>query len=138
MEEFTRIYASEGDKLVKKGNEYIDEQHIAYVDSTFLTYSLCRHFLAIPGMRLTNKYGGDNSVNSNKNILARQNALGKALEIDKKPYKITAVIKDIPQNSHFHFDFMLSMKNVDYGLVIFSVTTFKPICSAKARYGLRL
>ena len=43
------------------------------------------------------------------------NALGKALEIDKKPYKITAVIKDIPQNSHFHFDFMLSMKNVDYG-----------------------
>ena len=29
-------------------------------------------------------------------------------------YKITAVIKDIPSNSHFHFDFMFSMKNAGY------------------------
>ncbi|MGB8192925.1 MAG: FtsX-like permease family protein, partial [Chitinophagaceae bacterium] len=30
-------------------------------------------------------------------------------------YKITAVIKDIPKNSHFNFDFIFSMDNVDYG-----------------------
>ncbi|HXB29346.1 MAG TPA: FtsX-like permease family protein, partial [Puia sp.] len=43
--------------------------------------------------------------------------MGKTIEIkaDKKPfYKITAVIRDMPGNSHFHFDFMFSMKNVDY------------------------
>jgi len=32
----------------------------------------------------------------------------------KTVYKVTAVIKDIPQNSHFNFDFFFSMKNVDY------------------------
>ena len=45
--------------------------------------------------------------------------LGKTIETkdDKNPfYKITAVIKDIPQNAHFHFDFFFSMKNVDYQL----------------------
>ncbi len=43
--------------------------------------------------------------------------MGKTIEIkaEKNPiYKITAVIQDIPSNSHFHFDFMFSMKNVDY------------------------
>jgi len=43
--------------------------------------------------------------------------LGKNIEVkdEKNPlYKITAVIKDIPENSHFHFDFLFSMKNVEY------------------------
>ena len=43
--------------------------------------------------------------------------IGKTIETndEKNPvYKITAVIKDIPSNSHFHFDFMFSMKNADY------------------------
>ncbi len=35
VEQFTRIYASEGSKLIKKGNEFINEPRIAYVDSTF-------------------------------------------------------------------------------------------------------
>src|SRR5690606_35976546 len=35
VEEYTRIYNNEGDKLIKKGDEFIDEPRIAYVDSTF-------------------------------------------------------------------------------------------------------
>ncbi|HNP22258.1 MAG: ABC transporter permease [Chitinophagaceae bacterium] len=115
VEEFTRIYASEGDKLVKKGNEYIDEQHIAYVDSTFF------NVFTLPALSGDTRHALDEpntvviTASTAQKYFGPANALGKALEIDKKPYKITAVIKDIPQNSHFHFDFMLSMKNVDYG-----------------------
>src|SRR5215510_14412514 len=35
VEQYTRIYSFNGDKLVKKGNEYIDEEHVAHADSTF-------------------------------------------------------------------------------------------------------
>lgn len=45
------------------------------------------------------------------------NVVGKTIEVkgDKNPfYKITAVVKDIPKNSQFHFDFFFSMRNVDY------------------------
>ena len=35
VEQYTRIYASNGSKLVKKGTEYINEQHVAHADSTF-------------------------------------------------------------------------------------------------------
>src|SRR5882757_6517847 len=34
VEEYTRFYNSNGSKLVKKGNEYIDEIHVAHADST--------------------------------------------------------------------------------------------------------
>ena len=29
-------------------------------------------------------------------------------------YKVTAVIKDMPENSHFRFDFLFPMKNLNY------------------------
>src|SRR5476649_1349385 len=39
-----------------------------------------------------------------------QDVVGKVLIVnDSVPYKITGVIKDIPQQSHFTFDFFLSM-----------------------------
>ena len=44
--------------------------------------------------------------------------VGKTLETNDNNstlYKVTAVIKDVPANSHFHFDFLFSMDNVDYG-----------------------
>lgn len=115
VEEYTRIYSSEGDKLVKKGNEYIDEQHIVYVDSTFF------NVFTLPAISGNTKIALDepNTVVitelTAKKYFSTVDAVGKTIEIDKKPFKITAVIKDIPQNSHFHFDFMMSMKNVEYG-----------------------
>jgi len=114
VEEYTRIYASEGDKLVKKGTEYIDEPHIVYVDSTFF------NVFTLPAIAGNTKNALDepNTVvlteSSAKKYFGTTEVVGKAIEIAKKPFKINAVIKDIPYNSHFHFDFLLSMKNVDY------------------------
>ncbi len=35
VEQFTRIYTSNGPKQIKKGNLYITEHRVAHVDSTF-------------------------------------------------------------------------------------------------------
>src|SRR5690606_13979277 len=35
VEEFTRIFSNTGPKFIKKGNAFINEPKIAYVDSTF-------------------------------------------------------------------------------------------------------
>ncbi|HRH60134.1 MAG TPA: ABC transporter permease, partial [Chitinophagaceae bacterium] len=114
VEEYTRIYASEGSKLVKKGNEYISEDHIVYVDSTFFS------IFTLPAVAGNTKTALNEpntvvvSETTAKKYFGNSDAVGKTVEIDKNPYKITAVIKDIPHNSHFHFDFLLSMKNVQY------------------------
>ncbi|MBS1921293.1 MAG: ABC transporter permease [Bacteroidetes bacterium] len=115
VEEYTRVYASEGGKLVRKGNDYINEDKIVYADSTFFNIFPQK---IISGETKTALYEPNTVVISEttaKKYFSTTDAAGKTLEIDKKPFKVTAVIKDMPHNSHFHFDFIMSMKNVDYG-----------------------
>ncbi|MBS1751753.1 MAG: ABC transporter permease [Bacteroidetes bacterium] len=115
VQEYTRIYASEGSKLIKKGNEYIDEDKIAYADSTLF------NVFTLPALEGDTKTALNEpntiviSETAAKKYFGTIHATGKTLEVEMKPYKVTAVIKDIPHNSHFHFDFLLSMKNVAYG-----------------------
>lgn len=118
VEEYTRIYANEGPKLIKKGNEFINERDIVYVDSTFFRVFT---FPAIYGDTKTALNEPSTVVISEtaaKKYFSSTNVVGKTIELKNDattiPFKITAVIKDMPHNSHFHFDFMLSMKNADY------------------------
>jgi len=117
VEQYTRLYSFNGDKLVKKGNEFINEEHVAHADSTFFDVFTLP---AIEGDTRT-ALNEPNTVviteSMAKKYFNSTEALGKNIEIkaDKNPfYKVTAVIKDMPENSHFHFDFLFSMKNVDY------------------------
>lgn len=118
VEEFTRIYASSGAKLIKKGNEYINEGAVAHADSTiFRVFTLP----AIAG-DVNTALNEPNTVviteSTAKKYFGSTDAIGKTIETNDNTstlYKVTAVIKDIPQNSHFNFDFLFSMDNVDYG-----------------------
>lgn len=117
VEEYTRIYNSTGSKLVKKENEYINENNVAHVDSTFFTV------FDLPAVAGNTKTALDepNTVviteSTAKKYFGTADAIGKSIETNDDSstvYKVTAVIKDIPKNSHFHFDFLFSMKNVKY------------------------
>jgi putative ABC transport system permease protein len=115
VEEFTRFYNSNGSKLIKKGNDYIEEQHVVHADSTLF------NVFTLPAVAGDTKTALDepNTVviteSTAKKYFGSVDAVGKTIEADKTPYKVTAVIKDIPHNSHFNFDFIFSMKNVtDY------------------------
>jgi putative ABC transport system permease protein len=118
VEDYTRIYNSSGSKLVKKGGDYINETNVCHADSTlFRVFDLpvisgdVRNGLNEPNTvviteKIANKYFG-----------SAQSAMGKTVETNdnkKTLYKVTAVLQDIPHNSHFNFDFFFSMKNVDY------------------------
>jgi len=115
VEEYTRVYASSGSKLIKKGSQFIEEQHVAHVDSTFFNVFTLP---AIDGDSRT-ALNEPNTVvitaSAAKKYFGSVNAVGKVLEAGKTPYKVTAVIKDVPRNSHFHIDFFFSMDNVKYG-----------------------
>jgi putative ABC transport system permease protein len=117
VEQYTRVYTFSGDKLIKKGNDYIDEAKVAHVDSTFFDV------FEIPVIEGDVKHALDepNTVvvteSAAKKYFNTTHVVGKTIETkdSKNPlYKITAVVKDIPKNAHFHFDFFFSMKNVNY------------------------
>lgn len=115
VEEYTRIYASEGSKLIRKGTELIDEYDIAYVDSTFFNVFT---FPALKENPKTALKAPNTVVLSEKAAIKYFNgvdtAIGEALEVNNTLYKVTAIIEDMPKNSHFHLDVLLSMANVDY------------------------
>ena len=118
VEEFTRIYTNEGSKLIKMGNEFINEPKIAYVDSTFFKVFTLPAIYGDTDKALDEPNTVVLTESTAKKYFGITDALGKTIEIKKGNttilFKVTAVIKDIPHNSHFNLDFMLSMKNANY------------------------
>ena len=117
VEQFTRIYTANGGKQIKKGTVYISEQRVAHVDSTFFEVF---SFPVLSG-NTNNALSAPNTVviteSTAKKYFGSTDAVGKVLETNengKTLYKVNAVIQDMPENSHFHFDFLFSMRNVDY------------------------
>jgi putative ABC transport system permease protein len=118
VEEYARVYVSNGSKLIKKGNAYINEPNVAHVDSTFFDIFTLPSIVGDTRTALNAPNTVVITESSAKKYFGSSDALGKIIETNDKGttlYKVTAVIKDIPRNSHFHFDFLFSMKNVEYG-----------------------
>lgn len=117
VEEYVRFYDPMGIKRIKKENEYIRETNTVYADSTlFNVFTLP----AIAGNTKTS-LNEPNSVVITKKIALKYfgtaDAIGKIISAGDdagENYKVTAVIENMPHNSHFNFDFIFSMDNVDY------------------------
>ena len=117
VEEYVRFYEPGGIKRIKKGNEFIRETNTVYADSTlFDVFTLPM----VEGVTKT-ALNEPNSVVLNettaKKYFGTSSAIGKTIATGDGPndiYKVTAVIKDMPRNSHFDFDFIFSIKNVEY------------------------
>ena len=118
VEQYVRFYASEGSKFVKKGNEYINENDVVYADSTLFDVFTLPVIAGNPKIALDQPNTVVISESAAKKYFGTTDVLGKNLEVgiqEKTQYNITAIIKDIPKNSHFYFDMIFSMDNVDYG-----------------------
>jgi len=93
------------------------EDHIQWVDSTFLDVFT---YTAIQG-DLNTALDKPNSVVISKKTADRyfsknEDPLGKIMQVaggwSDGDYEVTAIIEDVPQNSHFSFDFLLPTHNL--------------------------
>jgi putative ABC transport system permease protein len=97
---------------VKKGSEYIQEDHAVYADSSlFAVFTLP----LIEG-ETANALRDPKSVviteQTARKYFNQTDVVGKTLLInDNEPYKITGVMKDLPIESHFRFDFFFAMSD---------------------------
>ena len=99
-----------GGFTVKKGGQNIREDAVIYADSTLFDVftlptlagnahtALMQPHTVVITEKIARKYFNETQV------------VGKTLIInDSIPYKVTAVIRDLPAQSHFHFDFYISL-----------------------------
>lgn len=117
VEEYTRIYTYDDSRLVKKGNDFYEERGIAFADSTFfkvfsfpVIYGNTKHILNEPNTVLITE-------SIAKKYFGTSNAVGKFIETNDNRntnFKVTAVLKDMPENSHLRFSMIFPMLNLSY------------------------
>ena len=114
IEEAVRIRPS--DVLVKKDDIKIQEERFFYADGNiFDVFSF--DFIEKAGENvLANPYDIVITEESAKKYFGDGNPIGQTLLVagsnKDQGFKVTGVVKDLPDNSHFHLDFLASMETI--------------------------
>ncbi|MFT3823812.1 MAG: ABC transporter permease [Chitinophagaceae bacterium] len=115
IEKTLRI-AREGTLLVNKGQEVIPEPNTCFADSTFFDVFSLSVLAGDPKTALTEPQSMViTGTIAHKYFpgIALTDIPGKTLLTDKKTnYRITAVIADLPAQSHIHYNFIMSMAGI--------------------------
>jgi putative ABC transport system permease protein len=98
---------------VKKGNGYIQEDHIVYADSSLFAVFTLPLIEGETNNALRNPKSVVITEQTAKKYFNRTDVVGQTLLInDDEPYRITGVMKDLPIESHFRFDFFLAISDL--------------------------
>jgi putative ABC transport system permease protein len=98
---------------VKKGDETIQENNIAFADPGLFDVFTLPMIDGNPATALTQPNTVVITESTARKYFGRPNAVGQTLLFnDSSSYRVTGVIKDIPKQSHFSYDFFLSMSSM--------------------------
>jgi putative ABC transport system permease protein len=107
VQQYTRVKWY-GGFLVRKGNQNVREGRVGYGDSTLFDVFTFPMLDGDPKTALREPHSLVLTETMAKKYFDRTNVVGETMLInDTGNYKITAVIKDIPSQSHFYFDFFV-------------------------------
>ena len=116
VENYARIYDS-GSFLIKKTGTVnnIREEKILFADSSIFEVFTFPLVTGEPKSALREPNTIVLCETAAKRHFGNQNPIGQILNLDnKKDYKITGVMRDIPENSHIKAEFFVSLRSLDY------------------------
>ncbi|MDB5229869.1 MAG: hypothetical protein JWN76_674 [Chitinophagaceae bacterium] len=103
-----------GSSLVKKGNENLKENRIIYTDSTVFKVFTIPFVAGDPRTALKDPNTVVISESTAKKYFGSKNAIGQTMRFDNTDnYKVSGIVKDMPDNSHFKYDFFVSLAGVE-------------------------
>ena len=101
---------------VRKGNSNIQEQKIVFTESSLFDIFTLPVISGDAAKSLDEPHSAVITESTAKKYFNKTDVVGQMLTInDTSLYKITAVIKDIPSQSHFNYDFFLSFSTLPEG-----------------------
>ncbi|NIJ54059.1 ABC transporter permease [Dyadobacter arcticus] len=104
-----------GSPLVLLGEKLFTDDRLAYVDSNFFQLFTLPLIEGQAKSALLNPNTVVISETLARKYFRENDAMGKVLTFKgtDNMYKVTGVMKDIPANSHFHYDMLASMSSLD-------------------------
>ncbi len=109
----TRIQDQGSSKIIYKNKVFKDDQ-FANVDANFFSIFTLPMIKGDVKTALLQPHTIVMTQSTAEKYFGNEDAIGKTIIVtadDNKPYIVTGIIKDIPVNSHFHFDIFGSMKS---------------------------
>jgi putative ABC transport system permease protein len=112
IEQAVRLRNKGGNK-VKKGNQNIEEDMMVYADPSIFSVFTLPMLSGDPATALKQPHSVVITEDKALKYFNRTNVVGQILTFnDTAQYKITGVIKNIPKQSHFNFDFFIAMNGL--------------------------
>ncbi len=109
IEQVVRISGG-NDMLVKKGDETLSEKNAFFADANLFKVFTLHMLKGNPNNALKDPNSMVISASMAKKYFNTLDVIGKTLKVDNTTlYNITGVIKDVPSESHLHFNFIKSM-----------------------------
>ncbi|HVV53823.1 MAG TPA: ABC transporter permease, partial [Mucilaginibacter sp.] len=106
-------FRTRGGFQVKKGNQEIQEYNVVYADPSLFNVFTLPMIDGDPATALKEPHSVVITEDMALKYFNKMNVVGQVLTCDDTAqYKITGVIKNIPTQSHFNFDFFVSMSTL--------------------------
>ncbi|MBS1525723.1 MAG: ABC transporter permease [Bacteroidetes bacterium] len=101
-------FRSPGNELVRKGNTHILDHHFTFADSTIFNVFTLPMVAGDPNTALNEPNAIVIDESAARRYFNSTDVIGRTLEIgaNNTPLKITGVIRDMPEQSQFHFSFI--------------------------------
>ena len=114
VEAVTRI-RNFGFPVLRYEDKVFSEEKFYWVDSTFFDVFTLNFIKGDPKTALKQPLSVVLTQKMAKKYFGNENPMGKIFNMDnRRDYKVTGVVKEFPENSHFHFDFLGSMSSYDF------------------------
>ncbi len=98
---------------VKKDNEYIKEESFFYADSSLFDIFTIEFLRGNPKTALTQPNSVVITTITAEKYFSSENPIGKRITLSNgMEFLITGVVKPVPKNSHFEFDFIASLNSL--------------------------
>src|SRR5258706_11620933 len=101
-------FRNPGDLLVRKGNDHVFEHHFTFADSTIFKVFTLPMIAGDPNTALNNPHSIVIDESAARRYFNSTDVIGRTLEVggNNELLKITGVIRDMPEQSQFHFSFI--------------------------------
>ncbi|HWB90977.1 MAG TPA: FtsX-like permease family protein [Puia sp.] len=108
-------FRNPGDLLVRKGNDHVLDHRFTFADSTIFKVFTLPMIAGDPNTALDNPHSIVIDESAARRYFNSTDVIGRTLEVgsDNTLLKITGVIRDMPEQSQFHFSFIRPLREVN-------------------------